>query len=194
MSSGSTLANVLDKLVQMELVQRQAPINDPENRRKTGYVIVDGLSKFFYRYIFRYLSQRSFLDSEVFFDRFVAEDFEARYVPHAFEEVCRQYLIRQNRAGRLDPAFDLIGKYWYDDPANRSNGEFDIVTRDPRGYFFYEAKFRSTPVSAAMVADEIRQVEKTGLTCYRYGFISRSGFTAQPDERTVFIDLAELYA
>lgn len=89
--------------------------------------------------------------------------------------------------------YEKIGKYYYDDPVNRANGEFDIVTIDPKGYIFYEAKFRKEPISLSVIEEEIRQVEATGLSCYRYGFISRSGFVPEPDERMVFITLKELY-
>ena len=192
-SSGATLVNVLNRLIGMQLVQRRSPINDPSNKKRTSYVICDGLSKFYYRYVFRYLSQRSVLAPEVFYDRYVNDDFETQFVPHAFEEVCRQYLVRQNRMGNIEPPFDLIGTYSYDNPATRTNGEFDIVTKDPLGYAFYEAKFRSTPITQQMIEEEIEQVQRTGLTCHRYGFFSRSGFEAQADERTVLIELEELY-
>ncbi|WP_291288672.1 ATP-binding protein [Enorma sp.] len=192
-SSGATLVNVLNRLIGMQLVQRRSPINDPDNRKRTSYVVCDGLSKFYYRYVFRYLSQRSVLDSEVFYDRYVSDDFETQFVPHAFEEVCRQYLVRQNRMGNIEPPFDLIGAYSYNDPATKTNGEFDVVTKDPLGYAFYEAKFRSTPVTQRMIEEEIEQVQRTGLLCHRYGFFSRSGFEAQASERTVLIGLEELY-
>lgn len=192
-SSGATLVNVLNRLIGMQLVQRRSPINDPNNKKRTSYVICDGLSKFYYRYVFRYLSQRSVLDPEVFYDRYVNDDFETQFVPRAFEEVCRQYLVRQNRMGNSEPPFDLIGTYSYDDPVTRTNGEFDVVTKDPLGYSFYEAKFRTTPITQRMVEDEIEQVQRTGLTCHRYGFFSRSGFEAQADERTALIGLEELY-
>lgn len=192
-SSGATLVNVLNKLIEMQLVERRAPINDPTNKKRTSYVICDGLTRFYYRYVFRYLSQRSVLDPEVFFDRYVDDDFEHQFVPHAFEEVCRQYLVRKNRAGNIEPPFDLIGTYSYDDPATRTNGEFDVVTRDPMGYAFYEAKFRSGPVTQRMIEEEIEQVQRTGLVCHRYGFFSRSGFEAVDDERTVLIRLEKMY-
>lgn len=51
-----------------------------------------------------------------------------------------------------------------------------MVTHDPHGYVFYEAKFRSTPVTQEMIDEEIEQVRSTGLNCYAYGFFSRSGF------------------
>lgn len=192
-SSGATLVNVLNRLIGMQLVQRRSPINDPNNKKRTSYVICDGLSKFYYRYVFRYLSQRSVLDPEVYYDRYVNDDFETQFVPRAFEEVCRQYLVRQNRMGNSEPPFDLIGTYSYDDPVTRTNGEFDVVTKDPLGYSFYEAKFRTTPITQRMIEDEIEQVQRTGLTCHRYGFFSRSGFEAQADERTALIWLEELY-
>lgn len=195
-SSGPTMIDVLDRLISMELVQKQAPINDSNNKKKSSYRIVDGLSLFYYRYIFRYASQRTLLDPQVFYNRYIDQDFETMYVPHAFEEVCRQFLIRKNRAGELPEIFDEIGRYWYDDPAAKTSGEFDVVTHDPAGYVFYEAKFRSTPVTQAMIDEEIEQVQATGLNCYAYGFFSRAGFADDvraSDSSLRLFDLADLY-
>ena len=192
-SSGPTLVDVLEKLIRMEVVEKQAPINDADNRRKSGYFIVDNLSLFYYRYIFRFLSQRNVLDEDVFYDRYISEDFETQYVPRIFENICKQYLIRQNRAGEIEPPFDKIGKYYYDDPKTRSNGEFDTVTEDPLGYIFYESKFRREPVSLAMIHEEIKQVQTTGLNCYKYGFFSRSGFQCEPTDHMIFLHLDDLY-
>lgn len=192
-SSGPAMVNVLDKLIDMELVQKQTPINDPNNKRKSSYHITDGLSLFYYRYLFRYSSQRMVMSPDAFFERYVHEDFEASFVPHRFEEVCRQYLIRQNRAGNMPEAFSEIGKYWYDDPATHTNGELDIVTRDPKGYIFYEAKFRSTPVTTKMMEEEIAQVKSSGLSSYAYGFFSRSGFKGAAPDAARLISIEELY-
>ncbi len=192
-TSGPAMVNVLDKLISMELVQKQTPINDPVNRRKTSYRIVDGLSLFYYRYLFRYSSQRMVMSPKAFFKRYVHDDLETNFIPHRFEEVCRQYLIRQNRAGKMPETFSEIGRYWYDDPSTHTNGEFDIVTKDPKGYAFYEAKFRSTPVTTKMMEEEIAQVRATGLTSYAYGFFSRSGFKGTAPADTRLISIEELY-
>ena len=148
---------------------------------------------FYYRYCFRYASQLSVMDPEIFYDRYIREDFETKYVPAAFEEVCRQYLIRRNREGKLAEPFEKIGRYWYDNPETKTNGEFDLVTEDPKGYVFYEAKFRSEPLSVSMIRKEIMQVQKTGLTCYRYGFISQSDFDLEPEDDMELISLEQLY-
>lgn len=194
-SSSPALADVLQKLMDMDLVAKEAPINDENNRRKTGYVISDPLSLFFYRYIFRYSSQRNIMDPEIFYDRYIREDFEEEYVPKQFEGICREYLIRQNRAGKLEEPFEKIGKYYYDLPAEHKNGEFDVVTQDPKGYIFYEAKFRTTKVTEKMMEEEIQQVKNTGLNCYRYGFISRSGFEEirNTKDDLILISLDEMF-
>ncbi len=174
-SSGPTLIDVLDKLVGMEIVEKRAPINDPNNRKKAGYYIADNLSSFYYRYIFKYLSQLKIMDANNFYSKYIEQDFEEKYVPHQFEEVCKQYLIKENKAGRVFPVIEKIGKYYYDNPKERTNGEFDIVSEDGLGYVFYEVKFRKNPISKMMVEKEIEQVKQAGLNCYKYVFFSRSG-------------------
>lgn len=191
-SSPPTLADVLEKLMKMELVRKEAPINEEHNRKRSGYFITDNLSLFYYRYIFRYSSQLNIMEPETFYDRYIQQDFEEKHVPRVFEEICRQFLIRQNRLGRLDPSFEKIGKYYYDDPKAKANGEFDIVTWDPRGYIFYEAKFRKSPIDRKMIEKEKAQVEKSPLICYQYGFFSRSGF-AKNVEGVITYTLEDLF-
>ena len=192
-SSGPTLVDVLDKLIRMEVVSKTTPVNDESNRKKAGYHISDNLSLFYYRYVFRYLSQMTIMDSLTFYDKYINKDFEEYFVPHQFEDICRQYLIRQNKKHAIEPPFEKIGKYYYDDPVSKTNGEFDIVTEDEIGYVFYEVKFRNKPITESMIDEEITQIKQTGLTCSRYVFISRSGFTCKETENTMHIELKEMY-
>ena len=192
-SSGPTLIDVLDKLIKMGVVVKTAPINDPNNKRKAGYQIADNLSLFYYRYIFKYLSQMKIMDSSVFFSKYIEKDFEENYVPHQFEEICKQYLIRENKAGNINPVFEKIGKYYYDNPKEHTNGEFDIVTEDELGFALYEVKFRKAPVTKSMVENEIAQVDATGLKCYKYVFFSRSGYEEMDFDNVVKIDIKALF-
>ncbi len=193
-SSGPTLVDVLDKLIRMEVVVKTAPINDLSNKKKIGYYICDNLSLFYYRYNFKYSSQMKIMDSEIFYKKYIEKDFEEYYVPRMFETVCRQYLIRKNRAGEIDPVIEKIGKYYYDNPTERTNGEFDIVTEDELGYAFYEVKFRKKPVSDEMIHEEIEQVKATGLDCYKYVFFSRSGFHCEKKDNVQLIELEEVFS
>lgn len=192
-SSGPTLIDVLERLMKMELVSKIAPINDEKNKKKTGYYISDNLSLFYYKYIFRYMSQMNVMQPEVFFERYIEQDFETDYVPHIFEDVCRQYLVEKNQQGLLAEPFEKIGRYYYDDSLNKTNGEFDIVTYDAKGYAFYEAKFRKKPVTQQMIQEEIEQVQRSNMLCYKYEFFSRSGFENIKLKGVELIGLEELY-
>ena len=193
-TSAPAMVDVLEKLMRMGLVRKETPINDENNKKKTGYYISDNLSLFYYRYCFRYASRLRIMDSDVFYDKYIRDDFENWYVPHCFEDICKQYLIRRNKCGLLPEAFEKIGKYYYNNPKTKTNGEFDVVTFDSKGYTFYEVKFRKTPVTERMIRDEIKQVNETGLYCYQYGFISRSGFDVKPQPNLLLISLDELYS
>ena len=175
-SSSPTLADVLDKLVNMDIVVKESPINDDNNKKKAGYYISDQLTLFYFKYIYRNLSRIAVMDPEVFYDKFIEADFEEHYVPQAFKQVCKQFLIRKNRSGELADFFERIGKYWYDDPVNHKNGEFDVVTENDNSYIFYEAKFRDGKLDTNLIWNEIQQVNKTGLVCSKYGFFSKSGY------------------
>ena len=192
-SSGPTLIDTLDKLIKMDVVKKEAPINDENNKKKAGYFISDNLSLFYYKYIFRNISRMSIMDTEVFYKKYIEEDFETQHVPKVFEDICKQYLVRLNRTGRIEEPFEKIGKYYYDDPINKKNGEFDLVTLDDKGYIFYEAKFRKESVTESMIKEEIMQVKQTGFSCYKYGFISKSGFECEDKKDRILIELDDMY-
>ena len=175
-TSSPTLVDVLEKLIKMDVVVKESPINDESNKKKAGYHISDQLTLFYFKYIYRNLSRLAVMDPDVFYDKFIEPDFEEHYVPQAFEQICRQFLIRKNRSGELDDSFEKIGKYWFDDSLKHRNGEFDVVTENDDSYIFYEAKFREGKLDANLIWNEIQQVNNTGLVCSKYGFFSKSGY------------------
>lgn len=192
-SSAPTLIDVLEKLIKMDVVIKEAPINDENNKKKSGYYICDNLSLFFYKYIFRYASQMNVMESNAFYDRYIKNDFEQQHVPFVFENICKQYLIRLNRKGLIEEPFEKIGKYYYDNPVSKTNGEFDIVTLDQNGYIFYEAKFRNSKVNQQMIEKEIEQVKQSGMNSYKYGFFSKSGYENITDEHLILYTLDDLF-
>ncbi len=133
------------------------------------------------------------MNENAFFEYFIQEDFYKTHVPHVFESVCQQYLVRQNKENKLSIPFFEIGKYYYDDPVHKKNGEFDIVTLDPNGYIFYDCKYRNEKVTDKMINQEINQVQQTGLNCYKYGFFSKSGFDVKKNDKLILINLETLF-
>ncbi|MDY4920233.1 MAG: ATP-binding protein [Phascolarctobacterium sp.] len=194
-STGPTLIDVLERLIKMELIAKSAPINDENNKKKAGYYISDNLSLFYYKYIFRYASQLQIMQPEFFYKKYIEQDFATAYVPKIFEDIAKQYLVELNLRGLLKEPFCRIGRYYYDDPVHKTNGEFDVVTLDDKGYVFYEAKFRNKPLDRKLLEEEIAQVQATRLPCYAYGFFAKEGFTADVKEmpHVRLITLEEIY-
>ena len=192
-SSSSKLSDVLNKLISMELIRKEAPINDPDNKKKIKYSIADNYTLFYYRYIYLNRSRLVVMNEKAFFDKYIKDDLYERYIPKVFESVCKQYLIRKNKANDLLDSFDIIGKYYYDDPKTKTNGEFDIVTESDDGYIFYECKYKDSLMTKGQILKEIEQVNNTGLDCFKYGFFSKSGFKDIDLDNVILYILSDLY-
>ena len=191
--STGTMNDLMNKLIGMEIVRKEFPINKENDRSKSHYYIDDNLSHFYYRYLANHISQMQIMDASVFYAKYIAHDFSEHYVPHSFEKICRQFLIRENMTGKIEPVIEKIGKYYYNDVKNRKNGEFDIVTLDEKGYIFYEAKYKNRSVTDGLVQKEIEQVRATDLQSYRFGFFSKSGFADNVNPDIIRYTLDDLY-
>ncbi len=133
------------------------------------------------------------MDETVFYKKYIEYDFNEHFVPGVFEKICRQFLIRKNLSGEINPVIEKIGKYYYNDIKNQKNGEFDIVTLDEKGYIFYEAKYKNRLVTDRLVQKEIEQVRATDLQSYRYDFFSKPGFADNVPEDIIRYSLDDLY-
>lgn len=191
-SSSPTLSDVLKKLIDMDVIEKIYPIND-ENEKKSYYNIIERLSLFYYRYIFKRGSYFNVMSPEDFYDEFISDDFENYYVPKEFENIAKQYLIIQNKNKKINPPLYKVGKYYYDLPKEKKNGEFDVVTFSKNGYDFYEVKFTEKPISDKVVNEEIYQLEKANIKYNRLGFVSRSGFNISNSNDYILIELNDMF-
>lgn len=192
-STTSTLYDTLEILEKMNLITYVCPINDKNNKRKSGYVLTDSAIYFYYRYIYHNLSIKNIISNEMFYDRYINDDFLSVVVPKAFEKISMQYLIRKNRLGLIEPIIEDVGTYWYDDPKERKNGQFDLVTKSKEGYILYEVKFTNSKIDNHVVNEEISQAVKANLNPINYGFISKNGFNITNDNNYILITLDDIY-
>lgn len=192
-SSSPTLVDVLKKLEEMDAISKTSPIND-ESKKKTMYEISDRLTLFYYRYIFRKMSFFVTMNSKDFFNEFIREDFYSHYIPKEFERISAQYLVKQNKERKINPPLYKVGKYYYDDPINKTNGEFDVVTLNKEGYDFYEVKFTKEPIDDSIVNEEIYQLSKVNIKYNKLGFISKSGFKLSNPDGYILINLDDMFA
>ena len=192
-SSSPTLSDVLKKLINMDVIEKIYPIND-ESEKKSYYRITERLSLFYYRYIFKRGSYFNVMSPEDFYEEFVSDDFERYYVPKEFENISKQYLIIQNKNKKINPPLYKVGKYYYDLPKEKKNGEFDVVTLSKYGYDFYEVKFTAKPIDDKVVNEELYQLKNANIKYNRIGFVSKSGFNISDSKDFILINLDDIYA
>ncbi len=191
--SSPILNSVLQKLRKMDLIEYISPINAKEDKKKSGYLLTDSCLRFYYHYLSRNESARAVLSEEAFYNQIIDQDFSRSFVPKTFEEMAKQYLIRRNQKGALNPMLYDIGTYWYDNPKEKKNGQFDVVGKTKDGYVFYECKYTEKPIDDSIIHEEIKQVKETTLKPVQYGFISKSGFNLKNKYPYQFITLEDRY-
>lgn len=193
-SSSPALVDILKRLAGMELLRKVSPINDEHNKKRVSYRFNDNLFHFHYRYVFRHQSRLKVWPAERVWDECMAEDFESRYLPKVFEDIVKQFLLRENLAGRMEPPFFKIGSYRLDLPKECRSCEFPVVTEGADGFAAYECIFQERPVTEGQVAEQIERVKASPLSAHWFGFVARAGFdrvAEGPDRR--FYDLDDLY-
>lgn len=191
--STASLSQILNKLIKIDVVEKILPINDENNKKKTLYNFKSNVIKFYYKYLYKNLTARENMNTLVFYKTFIQDDFESKYIPSIFENIVKQYLIINNKKEDVVNPFYQIGTYWYDDPKNKVNGQFDVVTIDKMGYIFFEVKYQNKPINDGVVNDEISQLAKLKVNYYNLGFVSKSGFNLNEKNNYILIDLNDLF-
>lgn len=169
----------LAKGVGLHFLSKVAPINDDRNKKLTYYDFEDNLLRFYFRYIFPNTSALGFMGKDIFYREMVEPDFSKYYLPHAFEKVGKEFLIRKNKIGDITPPFFKIGTYSFNDSKSRKNLQFDVVTQDKNGFISYECKYTKDPIGVSEIREEDNQTSSSPLPFYKLGFLSRNGFTEE---------------
>lgn len=95
-----------------------------------------------------------------------------------FEDICREFMVRLAKEGKLPFIPDGFGKWWGNNPAKKRQDDIDIIGIDGHKGIFCECKFRNELFDISELNDLLdasaifTQIEEK----YYYLF-SKSGFT-----------------
>ncbi len=187
-----TLDRELKRLIEMQLIVKNYPINKKEDKKKSFYELNDNLLRFYYTFVFPMKSQLVMLSPKAFYRNFIEKGLNT-YISKRFEGVVKEYFIRRNREADDTDIID-IGTYWYDDKVNKKNGEFDCVLKTiDNKYQVYEAKFLKEPMTKTQVQEEEEKIKRINdLNVQAIGMVSASGF--EEEEKDIkMISGEELY-
>lgn len=188
---------LLDKqlkiLLDMETIRKTEPINRKNDKKKQFYEITDNLIRFYFSFIFGSAGTIARINEDQYYDRIVSKALED-FISRRFEEIVLQYFHRMSGKGKFMEVEDY-GTYWYDDPATKTNGEFDcVIKRTGNFYDFYECKSYTKPMSLTECNKEREQLLNIkGIEVARTGFVSSSGFDFTDTKDYILISGDDLY-
>ena len=186
------LSKQIKSLIDLEIIARNSPINKIGDNKKSTFEINDNLLRFYFTFIYKNASALQVLGGEAFYDEYIAPAL-TDFISRRFEGICRDYFSLQVRSGKMKGVRN-IGSYYYDDPAHRKNGEFDVALEFADGYEIYEAKYYAQPMPLDEIHREVQQVEEIKeLTVKKIGFIAINGF-AEKEEPYLYLDGNNIFA
>ncbi|MBQ4254854.1 MAG: ATP-binding protein [Bacilli bacterium] len=191
--SKDNVGRYLKKLEELDLIKKSFSVN-AKSERKPLYYINDGLLDFYYTYLAKTKRIRSIMDPRVFFEHYVKEDLYSKYIPRRFEQITAEYLIRNNGKNKAIGLFDSIGRLFYSNNKD-INREYDVVINTENGIVPFECKFTASPIDESVVKEEKNSFAGLPFEVYKYGFVSKSGFTdsVKNDSSLILLELDDLY-
>ena len=145
------------------------------------YVLADQYLRFYFRFVRPHLDLLAQRLYDQVWDR-ISEQLRAFIGMTVFEELCREWVLAQARAGQLPFAIEQVGTHW------GGSVQVDVVAINWRenALLLGEAKWGTDPVGRdvvrGLIANKTPQVFKTlpdageGWTVH-YAFFARAGFT-----------------
>lgn len=182
----------LKKLLEERTIEKLVPINFSSDK-KSSYYIYDPLLEFYFNFVYPLESERAYMNVNNVFD-LIKEKLYKNFLPRQFEKVAKEFLIRMNRLGKIEPPFRDIGHYCYYDIKGKKNLEFDVATKNRDGYVDYECKYLDRKIDNKIVYNEISDCKQRNIPFVQYGFISKMGFESNVSDDVCQYSLDDMYS
>ncbi len=169
----------LSRLQDLRLVVRETPATVREDRRTTQgrYYLQDAYHRFYFRFI---APHQTLLEQKLTprLWEIINDQMRAFVGMTAFEELCREWALRQALQGQLPFMPDRVGSYWAKD------AQVDVVAIrwDEKQILLGEAKWGTDPVRRKVLTGLMEKAPRVvpddddGWTIH-YALFARAGFT-----------------
>ncbi|MCL2153260.1 MAG: ATP-binding protein [Oscillospiraceae bacterium] len=172
----SACAIYLKNLLSIGVVKKEAPVTE-KSSKKTIYSIADNMFRFWYRFIPANMSIIQNGMVGLAYERI--SDQLSSYMGAVFEEICKQYLWRLNREKKASIAFVELGRWWGNDPVNKSAVEIDILAiADKDNAIFGECKWTNEDVGLSVLDTLVQNSRLLHFSQKHYYLFAKNGFTS----------------
>lgn len=191
-------AKYISALIALGIIKKEKPLTEEESR-KSIYLLDDQMFRFWFRFIPGNMSGIVTGLSDIVYDKAVAPQLSV-YMGRIFEQICTQYLVRENAKLALPFVFGRIGKWWGNNPQKKRQEEIDILAIDEDKVIFGECKWRNEPTGEGVLNELIEKSELFKQYKSKYYFLfSKNGFTKELKELAAnmknvdLVDLKRIY-
>jgi len=177
-------AKYLSTLVNLGIVKKELPLGEKETSRKNLYRLADNMFYFWYRFVGPNKALIETDAGDIVLEKRVMPFF-SEYIGPVFEEVCRDFLFRQNSQGKLPFLFTRIGRWWGNDVDKKQQIEIDLIATDQSTAMFCECKWRNEAVNEKILNQLIEKSNSFHSETNYYALFSKSGFTQELEKKAL---------
>lgn len=125
----SKVTQALKKLEAVRIVRRDVPIINEKNKKLAQYVLSDGMSGFWFRFVSKagMAVERGY--GKQYYENNV-KPFLHDYMGPIFETICQEYVLREGMSGEYGHMLTQTGKWRGNDPVKRCPADIDVVGID----------------------------------------------------------------
>lgn len=168
-------AKYMTSLLDLKIVERIHPTGSKKNTKKSLYRIKDNFFRFYYYFITKNYSllEQDMID---YVYEHAIEPYLSTFFGQSFEEVCKEYLMLENKKRNLPFVFAQIGNWWGNNPYKKKEEEIDILAINDKQCIIGECKWRNRKMNKQVFE---KLFEKSQLLPYeeKYFYLfSKSGF------------------
>jgi AAA+ ATPase superfamily predicted ATPase len=170
----------ISKLISIGVLDKERPFGEDTSKR-TVYALHDDTLRFWYRFVSDNISLIQRGGAELAYS--LIEPGIPSFMRPVFENICKQYLWRQNITGRAPVAFNRAGRWWGSYEGSREEFELDIIASDGGGAIFCACEWAEDPMDSHSLE---ALVEKSAQFQYKdkhYYLFSKAGFTENTKKR-----------
>ena len=183
MESGAC-CTYINSLIDLGIIKRELPVLSKSNAKNSIYRLNDGMFRFWYRFVYRNLSRVQLDQGAEAYNRI--KDQISAFMGETFEDICKQYMHRENTKGNLPVQFQDIGRWWGANPLKKEQQEIDLLAVDEESNraIFAECKWKNEPMPESVVDDLIEKAAMFKHYTQKYYYLfSKSGFTTACKKR-----------
>ena len=198
----------LRNLIELGIIDREfsvdAGIKERANTNRGTYKLTDNFFRFWYAFVFTNYSDLEAGDVDGVY-KYAVEPLLHEFSAYTFEDVCRQYVQKLQKANMLPFRYSKMGRYAGKTTVHditKKNGtriaetEIDIlaISRDMKKYLVGECKFQKKPFNYSQYLDTVAKLmpQKENAKFF-YALFSESGFDKKIHEIAEQSDNIYLY-